>query len=627
MNSYNPYIFLMALLFGMAATLKVHSQCTEDNNFWEKRWASCEVSDNPNPQNGPSHWLMYEFDEAIQITNVHVWNSNRPGESDQGANEVVLEVSRDGLVWETVNGSPFEFPKAPETDDYEGFDVISLDGFGRIQKVLLTVTSTHGNDCASIGEIRFDINPDACDGIIDECGICNGEGLLTFYLDADNDGEGNPNIFVQRCEAPENGYVANNTDTCDTGGWEQVGALFENNGCIGCHGANSESGLDLRSYEGFINGGNKCGSQIQNGNTLVNIINNPNYEGCGETVNGLSMNDRVGGALDEFEIASIQAWVDAGVPEGRNCEREQTSLTFVTPNEGDTYEEGVSPVVELNINNRNIIRRVALYINNLFVRNEGIYPYQWGLPEQNDELLQNLRPGVYTLRAVALDNFGEEFEASIGFTVVDALPNIAPELFFVSPESNTTVALGTEILVEVNATDQNDAVAFVDLYLDGNLVRKDEEAPYFWGGRNFASDAVLNNLEPGIHHLRAIAFDQSMDSAESSVFITVEEEVADGNGENEEEEEGFLPEERYVYPNPSLDGIFRVTTESEPDMITTVDLYDMGGALLQSYEANTSTEAVIDASGLPFGSYILVVEYLNSDTNVTEEKSLKIIKI
>jgi len=36
----------------------------------------------------------------------------------------------------------------------------------------------------------------------DECGICNGSGPSTWYLDEDGDGLGDPNVWVQECSYP-----------------------------------------------------------------------------------------------------------------------------------------------------------------------------------------------------------------------------------------------------------------------------------------------------------------------------------------------------------------------------------------------------------------------------------------
>jgi hypothetical protein len=102
-------------------------------------------------------------------------------------------------------------------------------GYGFLTMPALPQTCTDGdNDGYNVGgdtcgPIDCDdtddaINPEAeevCNGIDDNCDgqIDEGFTLYTYYLDADNDGYGNPANTLQACSAPA-GYVSDNTD-CD----------------------------------------------------------------------------------------------------------------------------------------------------------------------------------------------------------------------------------------------------------------------------------------------------------------------------------------------------------------------------------------------------------------------------
>jgi len=105
---------------------------------------------------------------------------------------------------------------------------------------------------------------------------------------------------------------------CNSGelGWSDIATIFTNNGCNGCHG--TQSGFNLTSYQSFMLGGVKCGSEVTSGTTLVDIIAIDAYAGCSTPLTGQSMNDRVMGALDSLEILLIQRWVTAETPE--TCE-------------------------------------------------------------------------------------------------------------------------------------------------------------------------------------------------------------------------------------------------------------------------------------------------------------------
>ena len=292
----------------------IFAQCVDNSNYWVESWTSCSTSQNPNQARGMSNWLLFEFDEDQAIGQTTIWNANRSGESGLGAKDVFIDVSIDGTNWVQVGTGSFTWPQGTEALDYAGFEGPDLSAFGFIKKILVTVLNNHdGTNCVSIAEFRFDINDEACYGIEDECGVCDGPGIITWYEDDDGDGLGNPNETIIDCNQPP-GYVDNDHDACDNGliGWADVQTLFVDNGCTGCHGAAALGGLDLSTFEGISTGGNRCGSEILTGNTLVGIISIPDYLDCNGEIFSNPMNERVGNAMDQNEIAMIQAWIDSG---------------------------------------------------------------------------------------------------------------------------------------------------------------------------------------------------------------------------------------------------------------------------------------------------------------------------
>ncbi|MEC7983881.1 MAG: putative metal-binding motif-containing protein, partial [Myxococcota bacterium] len=83
------------------------------------------------------------------------------------------------------------------------------DGFGSENTVLEACEVIEGfvensDDC---DDTRAEIHPDAdeiCDGLDNNCNGDTDEGLLqTYYVDADNDGFGNPELEVESCEAEQ----------------------------------------------------------------------------------------------------------------------------------------------------------------------------------------------------------------------------------------------------------------------------------------------------------------------------------------------------------------------------------------------------------------------------------------
>lgn len=301
----------------------------DNGNQWTKSWTSCQMSTNPNPDRGKSHWILYEFVDYHYIDSSHIWNSNRSNESGDGIKDIIVDYSLDGWSW-TELGS-FSVPQGSEGDDYQG---VVGPNFGSqyINKILITVLSTHdGGSCATIGEMLFAVDASKCHGVIDDCGVCNGPGAPVWYIDADGDGKGSDSQTMASCDQPF-GYVDNNTDICDSGelGWDEIYPLFERS-CNGCHIANSSGGLNLGSYQSFTQGGNNCGASLSTGTTLVGVITIDQYDGCSAPISFPSMNKRTGSPLSVTELDMLQRWITAGAPESCTdfcLENDDVVITF-----------------------------------------------------------------------------------------------------------------------------------------------------------------------------------------------------------------------------------------------------------------------------------------------------------
>ncbi len=94
--------------------------------------------------------------------------------------------------------------------------------------------------------------------------------------------------------------------------WSDVVTIFQNNGCntATCHGG-AAGGLDLTTFDGFNTGGTKCGTEIQSGTTLVDIIQVGGVVCANGTVTN-AMNNNTGNTMSAADIATIQAYIDEG---------------------------------------------------------------------------------------------------------------------------------------------------------------------------------------------------------------------------------------------------------------------------------------------------------------------------
>ena len=98
------------------------------------------------------------------------------------------------------------------------------------------------------------------------------------------------------------------------------------------------------------------------------------------------------------------------------------ALSFASPENNDVIGSGEQlGVVVSATDSDGTISNVRLFLDNNFIRQEGLAPYEWGAANTNtaDAGLQNLAPGTYTLRAVATDNDGNTAESVISFSIIN----------------------------------------------------------------------------------------------------------------------------------------------------------------------------------------------------------------
>jgi len=95
-------------------------------------------------------------------------------------------------------------------------------------------------------------------------------------------------------------------------------------------------------------------------------------------------------------------------------------------------------------------------------------------------------------------------------------------IYFKNPLKNASFNEGELIGVTVLATDSNGDISSVELFINNTLVRQENVSPYNWGtDRVNGTDDALQNLSPGTYELRALATDDSGNTEETSISITI----------------------------------------------------------------------------------------------------------
>lgn len=129
-----------------------------DASIWENTWTSCQKSDNPIPENGRTHWIMYDFGVPRNLSKTWIWNTNEPGQLDKGMKTIKVDYSMDGNEW--TNWGQMSLPKAKGEAVYSGFPGPDMVGL-QAQYVLITGLENHGHaTCFGLAEVKFNLLPD-----------------------------------------------------------------------------------------------------------------------------------------------------------------------------------------------------------------------------------------------------------------------------------------------------------------------------------------------------------------------------------------------------------------------------------------------------------------------------------
>ncbi|NND09256.1 MAG: T9SS type A sorting domain-containing protein [Saprospiraceae bacterium] len=145
---------ILSLIVIVVVQTSVVAQCFLDRHStnWYDGWLSCEERENPNPERGASHWILYNFGKAASLGELQIWNTNDPQNLSSGIRQASLDYSMDGFSWKTWGD--FTVPEAEGLAIYEGVDGPDLAGI-QAQYILINADENHGGDCFGFGEIRF----------------------------------------------------------------------------------------------------------------------------------------------------------------------------------------------------------------------------------------------------------------------------------------------------------------------------------------------------------------------------------------------------------------------------------------------------------------------------------------
>ncbi|WP_299903189.1 Ig-like domain-containing protein [uncultured Aquimarina sp.] len=170
--------------------------------------------------------------------------------------------------------------------------------------------------------------------------------------------------------------------------------------------------------------------------------------------------------------------------------------------------------------------------------------------------------------------------------------NIAPELTILQPTDTNTYFEGDNLVVRADANDQDGEIREVRLYLNGELIRIDTEAPYGWGGNE-----KLQNLATGNYRVRVVAIDnEGLRTKKVTIIQVLPESLKESGFGNENNNKATL----IISPNPVKGTYVNIFQKGN----WYLRLYDITGK--QIMNLNPDNQAIsLDISNLPSGVYIL----------------------
>lgn len=148
------------ILIIIVLALVVHvnfGQCYPDrhNTTWYDGWISCQTAPSPNPLRGNSHWVQYNLGETYVLHDLFIWNTNAPDLLDWGMQEIVIDYSIDGVVWEEFG--TFTLNQATGFNKYEGELIANFNSI-RANFILITGVNNFGGACYGLSEIKVNVD-------------------------------------------------------------------------------------------------------------------------------------------------------------------------------------------------------------------------------------------------------------------------------------------------------------------------------------------------------------------------------------------------------------------------------------------------------------------------------------
>ena len=188
------------------------------------------------------------------------------------------------------------------------------------------------------------------------------------------------------------------------------------------------------------------------------------------------------------------------------------TLNITYPPNGENFDEGSNFTVNLNSRDSDgtvVSHEVA--INGTVVSSQG--------SDYTPHLVVDPQAGNLVITVTVTDNNGGTASSSVNVTINSVVPpaaNVAPTVSITSPSDGQSFDEGSDITVNLSASDPDGSIQSHEIFINGSSVDLDD-ATY--------TPHIIANARPGVYNIRAVVTDNDGAEAASNVSITVNEDV------------------------------------------------------------------------------------------------------